>query len=210
MAAADMVGRLLERYALSMAEIDVREERCVQVEVPIGGKQRRPIDGCVTSIARLCDCKVWVSRDSLTPSYVFFGFEADTALASYLFKVIDRAMRTELTGFREAHPRLASVSLRGASKSFQQGMAARLADRLNEMHRECDDSVAAQRATGTALILVKHQVVEEAFQETEVRLVWAGRLNHVRRNGAFRQGLVAGSRVNLNQPLGETARSLLS
>ena len=45
MAAAEMVGRLLERYALSMEEIDVREERCVQIAVPIGGKQRRPIDG---------------------------------------------------------------------------------------------------------------------------------------------------------------------
>jgi Protein of unknown function (DUF2786) len=28
-AAADVVGRLLERYALSIEEIDVREERCV-------------------------------------------------------------------------------------------------------------------------------------------------------------------------------------
>ena len=44
MAAAEMVGRLLERHALSMEEIDVREERCVQIEIPIGGKQRRPID----------------------------------------------------------------------------------------------------------------------------------------------------------------------
>ena len=82
MAAAEMVGRLLERYALSMEEIDLREERCVQVNVPIGGKQRRPIDGCVTAIARFCDCKVWVARDGMTPSYVFFGFEADTALAA--------------------------------------------------------------------------------------------------------------------------------
>src|ERR1700722_3700183 len=91
MAAAEMVGRLLERYALSMEEIDIREERCVQVEVPIGGKRRRPIDGCVTAIARFCDCKVWVSRDTMMPSYVFFGFDADTALAGYLFNVIDRA-----------------------------------------------------------------------------------------------------------------------
>ena len=60
MAAAEMVGRLLERYALSMEEIDVREALCVRVEVPIGGRQRRPIDGCVTSIARFCDCKVWI------------------------------------------------------------------------------------------------------------------------------------------------------
>jgi hypothetical protein len=63
MAAADMIGRLLERYALSMEDIDVREERCVQVEVPIGGKQRRPIDGAVTALARFCNCKVWIARD---------------------------------------------------------------------------------------------------------------------------------------------------
>ena len=82
MAAAEMVGRLLERYALSMEEIDVREAHCVRVEVPIGGRQRRPIDGCVPAIARFCDCKVWISRDADVPSYVFFGFESDTALAS--------------------------------------------------------------------------------------------------------------------------------
>jgi len=28
-----------------MEEIDVREQRCVHIEVPIGGKRRRPIDG---------------------------------------------------------------------------------------------------------------------------------------------------------------------
>lgn len=62
MAAAEMVGRLLERYALSMDEIEVREARCVQAEVPLGGRRRRPIDGCVPAIARLCDCKVWLAR----------------------------------------------------------------------------------------------------------------------------------------------------
>ena len=52
MAAAEMVGRLLERYALSMEEIDVREQRCVQVEVPIGGKRRRPIGTLPSRMSR--------------------------------------------------------------------------------------------------------------------------------------------------------------
>jgi Protein of unknown function (DUF2786) len=210
MAAAEMVGRLLERYALSMEEIDLREERCVQLNVPIGGKQRRPIDGCVTAIARFCDCKVWVARDGVTPSYVFFGFEADTALGGYLFNVIDRAMRTELSVFRTGYLRLKGAARRRASKSFQQGMAARVADRLDEMHRERDASVAAQRSSGTALILVKHQVVEDAFRQTEIRLVSAGSLSGVRMDGAFRQGLAAGDRVNLNRPVAGTGRFWLS
>jgi hypothetical protein len=210
MAAAEMVGRLLEQYALSMEEIDVREERCVQVEIPIGGKRRRPIDGCVTAIARFCDCKVWVSRDTMIPSYVFFGFDADTALAGYLFNVSDRAMATALAAFRSTQPRLRGVGLRGALRSFQQGMATRVADRLDEMHRQRDANVAAQRSTGTALILVKQQVVEDAFRGTEIRLVAAAGLNRARLNGAFRHGLAAGDRVNLSRPIGDTGRTLLS
>jgi hypothetical protein len=209
MAAADMVGRLLERYALSMEEIDVREQRCVQVEVPIGGKRRRPIDACVTAIARFCDCKVWVSRDTPTPSYVLFGFDADTAMACYLFAVIDHAMATALTAFRAAHPRLRGVGLRDASRSFQLGMAARVADRLEAMHRQRDAHVAAQRSSGTALMLVKQQVVEEAFRDTKVRLVAAAGLNRARLTGAFRHGLSAGDRVNLNRPVADAGRPLL-
>jgi hypothetical protein len=87
-----------------MEEIDVREAHRVCIEVPIGGRQRRPIDGCVTSIARFCDCKVWISRDGAVPSYVYFGFESDTALASYLYSLINHAMRTELDVFRAEHP----------------------------------------------------------------------------------------------------------
>jgi hypothetical protein len=41
LSAAEMVGRLLEQYALSMDEIDVRTSRCVQAEVPLGGHRRR-------------------------------------------------------------------------------------------------------------------------------------------------------------------------
>jgi hypothetical protein len=208
-AAAEMVGRLLERYALSMEEIDVREAHCVRVEVPIGGRQRRPIDGCITAMARFCDCKVWIARDAVVPSYVFYGFESDAALASYLYSVIDRAMRTELEAFRAAHPRLRAARLRSASKSFQQGMAARLADRLDHMHRTRDANVAAQRSTGTALMLIKHQVVEDAFRETEIRLVSAGSLTWARVNDAFRHGLAAGDRVNLNRPVRGIGNPLL-
>jgi hypothetical protein len=89
-------------------------------------------------------------------------------------------------------------------------MAARVADRLDDMHRERDASVAAQRSSGTALILVKHQVVEDAFRQTEIRLVSAGSLSGVRMNGAFRQGLAAGDRVNLNRPVADAGSFLLS
>ena len=222
MAAADMVGRLLERYALSMDEIEVREARCVQAEVPLGGRRRRPIDGCVPAIARFCDCKVWLARaarpdpgaaeSDSTPSgsrYVFFGFESDTALATYLFAVVDRAIATGTTAFRQANPQLRAVRLRRASASFQHGMAARIAARLEAMHRAREEAVQARRTTGTALILAKHRVVEDALREADVRLVSAPALGRRPVAAAFRDGWAAGERVNLNRPVPGSAVGLL-
>jgi hypothetical protein len=166
MSAAEMVGRLLERYALSMDEIEVREARCVQAEVPMGGRRRRPIDACVPAIARFCDCKVWLARGARPKSdhddgfdwtrpggrYVFFGFETDTALATYLFVVTDRAIVTEAAAFKQAKPALRAVRLRRASASFQHGVAARVSARLDDMHGAREASVQAQRSTRVGAI----------------------------------------------------------
>lgn len=208
MSAAEMVGRLLERYALSMDEIDVRATQCVQREVPAGGQRRRPIDGCVPAIARFCDCKVWLDRAKALADgapgeaqYAFFGFEPDAELAIYLFGVIDGAVDTELARFRRANRALAGTALRQASVSFQHGMVARVAARLAALHEAREASVGAQRSTGTALTIVKHGVVEEAFRQTQLRLV--SRTTTTRRpiDAAYRHGWSAGEEVNLNRPV---------
>lgn len=200
MAAAEMVGRLLERYAVTMEEIDVREAVCRQVSIPIGGLRRQPIDACVPAIARFCDCKVWLAREEERPVYVFFGFEMDTELALYLFQLIDRAMEHEATVFRPAARRQRGLVFRQALLSFRRGMASRLSDRLEEMHAAREASVAAQRSTGSALVIVKHGLVEQAFQEASIRLT-SVRTAAIRPDGAYREGYAAGDRVNLNRPL---------
>jgi hypothetical protein len=50
-------------------------------------------------------------------------------------------------------------------------VAVRVVDRLNAMHRERDANVVAQRSTGMAPILVKQQVVDDAFRKIEIWLV---------------------------------------
>ncbi len=221
MSAAEMVGRLLERYALSMDEIEVRSARCVQVEVHLGSRRRRPIDGCVPAIARFCDCKVWLAPagrpdpdDPYKPlagiRYIFFGFETDTSLAAYLFAVIDRAISHEISTFKLYNPRLRAEKLRRASASFQHGLVARVAARLEKMHDEREAAVRAQRATGTALMLVKQTVVDDAFAETKIRLVTIQAVNRPVVTSAYRAGLMAGDRVNLNRPMTGEGRGLLN
>ena len=221
MSAADMGGRLLERYALSMDEIEVRTAKCVQVEVDLGSRRRRPIDGAIPAIARFCDCKVWLSPASRRPAaagdtrqpgirYVFFGFETDAALAAYLFAVISRAIATETVVFKQANPRLTGVRLRGASTSFQHGLVARVAARLDALHDEREASVRAQRVTGTALIVVKNQIVEEAFRENGVRLVNMNALGARVITKAYQDGWAAGERVNLSRPIRGDGQGQLS
>jgi hypothetical protein len=208
MTAAEMVGRLLERYALTMQEVDVRQEPCIQLEVPFGGQRRRPIDACVPAIARFCDCKVWITRVERQARYVFFGFDTDTSLAAYLFAVIDRAIRSELSDFRATATSFAGTALRRATASFQHGMAARIAERLEALHAEREASVSAQSSTGTALILVRHQTVETAFRARKIRLQALPGLVQ-RRNSAFRAGRLAGERVNLRRPIEGRGRILV-
>ena len=208
MAAATMVGRLLERYALTMDEVDIRQQPCVQVMVPVGGMRRRPIDICVPAIARFCDCIVWLARSELQAHYVFFGFDTDTQLAAYLFDVIGRAMRNELARFKARSASTKGTALRGASISFQNGVAVRVAERLEALLAEREAAVTAQRPTGNALIIVRHQVVEDAFRESKVRLLGQQALS-LRHNAAFRAGKAAGERVNLNRPVAQGGRALL-
>ena len=85
----------------------------------------------------------------------------------------------------------------------------RIAGRLDHMHNARDANVAAQRSTGTALMVIKHRVVDDAFRETEIRLVSAGSLTRARVNGAFRHGMAAGDRVNLNRPVQGAGNLLL-
>ncbi len=221
MSAAEMVGRLLERYALTMDEIEVRTARCVQVEVQLGSRRRRPIDRCVPAIARFCDCKVWLAPaarpDPEDPykliagiRYIFFGFETDASLAAFLFAVIDRAIETELARFKGSNPRLRAQQLRQATASFQHGVAARVAARLDVMHDEREAAVHAQRATGRALMLVKQTIVDDAFRQTDIRLVSIRSVGRRVVSSAYREGLLAGDRVNLSRPMTGEGRELLA
>jgi hypothetical protein len=142
--------------------------------------------------------------------YVFFGFETDTALASYLYTVIDRAVITETAAFKQLNPRFRGVRLRQASASFQHGVVARVAERLDAIHSARDAAVRAHRSTGTALIVAKNRIVEDAFRETDVRLVSMSAMGLRVIASAFRAGWDAGDRVNLNRPVvGDTARLLV-
>ncbi|MFC3127553.1 DUF2786 domain-containing protein [Pseudoroseomonas globiformis] len=208
LAAADMVGRLMSLYTLSMDEVLLREASCVQKSVAFGGIRRRPIDGCVPSLARFCDCKVWITRENGLGQYIFFGHETDVAMALYLYAVIARGMAHEARLFKEALAVKAPVLRRQRLRAYQCGIANRISDRLEDMLRLRQNDISAARSDGGALVIMKQDLVEAAFRDISIRLV-AGRTRQVHSDSSFRQGYNAGDRINLNRPLREEAPSRL-
>ncbi|MCB8882707.1 DUF2786 domain-containing protein [Acidisoma cellulosilytica] len=208
-AAAEMVGKLLDRYMLTMSEVQVREETCIQAKVPMAGKRRGPIDGCVPAIGRFCHCIVWLDQGQTmtgpegvpTKHYIYFGFDADVQMAVYLYKIIEQAITSETARFKQAHPHLKGTSLRLATRSFQHGLVKRLDDRLQDLHRDREESLRAGPGRGTALVLVKQTVVADAFRETKIRLRARSVTVIAIDRRAYAAGEVAGDGINLARPV---------
>jgi len=207
MSAMQGVGRLLAAYNLTMEECDVRESKCKTIFMDIGRERRHPIDSCITSLADLVNARCWFHRQwGKHSSYAFFGQEQDLELISYLFKVIHAAMEHESEEFKQEDAYLlagdgGAGSRRSATVSFQRGMATRIGARLRDMKQENDAELARHRSTGTALVVLKKQLIEDEWKKEGIRLTSARSSYRIRDYSAFGHGTKAGDRVNLSRPL---------
>lgn len=213
--AAEMIGRLLDRYMLTMDEVQLRASPCVQKAVPLAGKRRGSLDTCVPAIARFCHCIVWLedgggdaSAGQSTKRYVYFGTEADVEMALHLHGIIARAMTGETANFRSRQAQLKAKQLRRALRSFQHGLAARLAERLDALHQAREAALCDPIGQGTALVLAKQATVAAAFAETKIQLRTHQSSATLLDRRAFATGQRAGDRINLRRPL-EDGSSLL-
>jgi hypothetical protein len=60
--AASKVAELLDRYDLSLTDVEMLEASCERLEYETWRKKRIPIDGCVGAVAHFCDCRVWPGK----------------------------------------------------------------------------------------------------------------------------------------------------
>lgn len=144
--------------------------------------------------------------------FSLFGHESDIALALYLYDVIEAALATELKGFKKSavYTDARVASRKSASVSFAHGYATRVSERLRAMKatrdKEMEEVVAAAASpagskTGTALIVLKGQIIEEEFDKLGVKLRTLSSSKSIRDDLAYYHGDAAGGRVNLNRPV---------
>jgi hypothetical protein len=206
MAAAAKVGELLDIYGLSMSEVELREEACVQRRVPARGPGRVALRWLFPALLRFCECRGWTDgRHDL----VLFGLEPDVQMAEYLLHVIAHALAWEEAQYRRGpHYAAARLPPQSVLRSFRYGFADRVARRLDAMAEERAAAQAARRAaamgraTSTALVLAKERKVEEAFRGLGLRLRTVSATATIRDRGAWSRGAEAGGRVRLERPIG--------
>jgi hypothetical protein len=207
MAAAAKVGELLEVYGLSMSEVELREETCVQRTMVFDDPRRQAMGWLFPALLRFTGCRGWTVGRA---DYVMFGLEPDVQMAEYLMHVVAGALSWEEARYRQsADYARAKVPPQAALRSFRIGFADRVATRLDELgsHRRAAEQAAQEQAVrtgtgGTALVLLKERKIEDGFRALGVRLRTVTRSTVVRDRGAYGRGREAGGRVGLDRPVG--------
>lgn len=200
MAAMAMIGKIMDEHNVAMSEIDVREEAmsCETGKMDLGSFSRTPDWAFAASaVADFTDTKVW--RTMRAGSLNFFGTPVDVASAVALMMMIKIAVTHESARWSARNPGRGKA---GAG-SFRKGMVHRIQTRLRELKKP---SVA----TGTALMVLKDQLVTEQFKKLPLNLTFSKSARYSRDRDAYEAGKDAGNRVTLTKTIGEPAQRRLA
>lgn len=201
LAAAAKVAELLDRYGLSLSDLEIRQQTCEGFGVDTGRRQRAPIDDAINTIAAFCDCRAW---SEVTPTgsirHVFFGLPADVEGAHYLYDLIAATLASETAAFRkgELYRSHASGQRTSATRSFQVGMVHGIVLKLDRMHEE---RVAANASTGRDLVPVKDSVIDDEIDKLGLHFTTRARRARRVLSDAFEAGKEAGDAFELRPAL---------
>ena len=206
LSAAAKVAELLDRYDLSLTDVEIREAPCERREYETHRKKRIPLDDCIAAVANFCDCRAWREKDQAGESrYVFFGLRSDIEVAHYLTELIDAAVRSELGRYKTGpeYRRFRHKERHMANASFALGMVASIADKLTEMKAARDD---ANRGTGRDLVVLKTAVVDAEFEKLDMNLRTVRRSSRIVSMSAYEAGGAAGATLAINPGIGQELR----
>jgi len=170
LAAAEKVAELLDRYGLSLSELDLRQQTCEGVGIETSRRRIGPIDECIPTVAAFFDCRAWSekTKDGFL-RHVFFGLPADVEAAHYLYDLIEATFVTETERFKreKLYAELYPTERRTGTNSFQIGLAHGVIRKLKAIRHERE--TAMQRSGGRDLVPIKASVIDEELTQLGIR-----------------------------------------
>jgi Protein of unknown function (DUF2786) len=158
LAAAAKVAELLDRYGLSLSELDLQQQACEGAAVETERRRAGPVDDCVPAVTAFFDCRVWGEKGaSGRLRYVFFGLPADVAAARYLYDLVERAFEAETARFRAGatYADAPTRVRRTMTNSFQVGLGRGIVAKLRSLRE-----ASLRTASGRDLVVAKADVIE--------------------------------------------------
>jgi Protein of unknown function (DUF2786) len=206
LSAAAKVAELLDRYDLSLTDVEISAAPCERRAFETHRKKRIPLDDCIGAVANFCDCRVWREKNPAGETrYVFFGLRSDIEVAHYLTELIDSAVRAELGRYKttSGYLRFRHKDRHLANASFALGMVASIADKLTAMKAGRDE---VNRGSGRGLVVLKAAIVDEEFGKLDLRLRVSRGTSRMVSMTAYEAGGVAGASLAINPGIGEAPR----
>lgn len=203
LSAAAKVAELLDRYDLSLTDVEIWDAPCERREYETHRNKRIPLDDCIGAVANFCDCRVWREKNPTGDArYVFFGLRSDVEVAHYLTELIDIAVRSELGRYKTstAYQRFRHQERHMANASFTLGMVAYIADKLTAMKAGRDQ---ANNDAGRDLVVLKSAVVEAELNKLDLKLRTVRRATRMVSPKAYDAGGAAGASVAINPEIRE-------
>lgn len=199
--AAKRVADLIAEFQVDQTELRVREDArgCIRDEFIIYNR-REEWTRVVGAIATLFSTRGWREFREDDPfgmdlcpqpsiAVHFYGYPEDVAASCALIAICYTAIQSESLTWHKAQRKKTEKSRR----SFETGMASRLAERIREMKPR-------HEAKGTDLIVLKGQLVDDEFanycRDNNLRLV-ASRRSSAADPRAMAAGYSAGNKVDL-------------
>ncbi|MBI1208966.1 MAG: DUF2786 domain-containing protein [Azospirillum sp.] len=201
LAAAAKVAELLDRYGLSLSELEMRQQACEGLGIATGRRRRAPIDDSIATIADFCDCRYWIEKSAADElRYVFFGLPADVAGAHYLYDLIASTIGGETAAFKAGalYANHHSSERASATRSFQTGMVHSIVVKLRGLKTQ--RSQATVSSTGRDLVPVKADIVAEELAKLGIRFTEkSARHSRSVLSEAYQAGRVAGEAFEVNR-----------
>jgi hypothetical protein len=204
LSAAAKVAELLDRYDLSLTDVEMRAAPCDRCEFETHRKKRIPLDDCIGAVANFCDCRVWREKNPAGETrYVFFGLRSDIEVAHYLTELIDSAVRSEQGRYKTTpgYLRFRHQERHLANASFALGMVASIADKLTAMKAGRD---AVNSGSGRALVVLKAAIVDEELEKLDLKLRVRRSASRMVSMTAYEAGGLAGAALAINPGIGDT------
>lgn len=204
MSAAAKVAELLDRYDLSLTDVEIGDALCERRDYETHRNKRIPLGDCIGAIATFCDCRVWREKSPTGDArYVFFGLRSDIEAAHYLTELIDSAVRFELGRYKATadYQRFRHKERHLANASFMLGMVASIADKLTAMKAGRD---RANSDAGRDLVVLKSAVVDAELDKLDLKLRTVPRASRMVAPQAYDAGGVAGASLAIDIGTQET------